>query len=264
MRMKKTLTILMLVAFTLGVGAQLSLIPFETAVDRTHWSGFSNQPDAAGDLTIVANPDKSGINTTDSCLKFIVNATADLWVGGYSDDFGPINITANEHTLTMMVYKTIISPCGMKVEQSTNGGPATEKEVSNTVINQWERISFDLSGAVGYSYGRLTFFPDFPDTRTGGTTVYLDNFQGAANLSTRSLSETSIMVYPNPADEILSVQAPDMTGYTITNMIGQTIRKDKFQTVNNRSVDISDMPAGVYFITIESLNGSYTSKFMVR
>jgi hypothetical protein len=262
--MKKTLTLLMLIAFTLGVGAQLSLIPFEASADRAHWNGFSNQPDAAGDLTIVANPDKSGINTTDSCLKFIVNSTADQWVGGWSDDFGPIQITANAHTLTMMVYKTIISPCGMKVESSTNGGPNTELKVSNTVINQWERLSFDLSGAVGYSYTRLTFFPDFPDTRTAGTTVYLDNFQGAANLSVNTLSATSVIVYPNPADEVLFVQAPDMTGYTITNMIGQTIRMDKFQAVNSRSVEISDMPAGVYFITIESLNGSYTSKFMVR
>ncbi len=262
--MKKTFTFLFLIAFTLGVGAQLSLIPFETSTDRAHWSGFSNQPDSPGDLTIVVNPDKSGINTTDSCLKFIVNAAADPWVGGYSNDFGPIEITANAHTLTMMVYKTIISPCCMKVEASTNGGPNTEVKVPNTVINQWERLSFDMSAAVGYSYGRLTFFPDFPDTRTGGTTVYLDNFQGAANLSVRSLSAASVMVYPNPADEILFVQAPEMTGYTITNMIGQTIRMDKFQTVNNRSVEISDMPAGVYFITIESLNGSYTSKFMVK
>jgi len=121
-----------------------------------------------------------------------------------------------------------------------------------------------LSGAVGYSYTRLTFFPDFPDTRSGGTIVYLDNFQGAANLSVNTLSATSVIVYPNPADEVLFVQAPDMTGYTITNMIGQTIRMEKFQTISSKSIELSDMAAGVYFITIESLTGTHTSKFMVR
>ncbi len=75
----------------------------------------------------------------------------------------------------MMVWKSVISPVGFKVEGSTNGGPVTEVKVSNTLINQWEKITFDLSAAIGFSYNRINIFPDFPDTRTSGTTVYLDN-----------------------------------------------------------------------------------------
>jgi hypothetical protein len=242
----------------------VSLINFESSTGFSTWTSFANAPDAPGDISIAANPDKTGINASDSCLKFIVNATADPWMGAWSDNYGPIVITANAHTFTMMVYKTITSNCCFKVEQSSNGGPVTEVKVPNTLTNQWELLTFDLSAAVGYSYARLVLFPDFPDARTGGTTVYIDNVIGTANVSVKPLSAVSVKVYPNPADEIMFVQAPEMTGYTITNMIGQTIRMDKFQTVNNRSVEISDMPAGVYFITIESLNGSYTSKFMVR
>lgn len=254
----------MLIVFALSISAQLSLVPFESVTDRNNWSGFANNPDLPEDLTIVANPDKTGINATDSCLKWVVNSTGDPWVGAWSDNYGPIEITADQHTLTMMVYKTIISPSCMKLEQSTNGGPTAEIKVPNTLTNQWERMSFDMSACIGYSYPRLTIFPDFPDTRTGGTIAYIDNLQGAANLSSKPLSAVSVLVYPNPADEVLTVQAPDMTGYTISNMIGQTIRTDKFLTVSNRSIEISDMPAGVYFITIESSKGSYTSKFMVK
>ena len=75
----------------------------------------------------------------------------------------------------MMVWKSVISPVGFKVEASTNGGPVKEVKVSNTLTNQWELITFNLSDCIGYSYPRIVIFPDFPDTRTSGTTVYLDN-----------------------------------------------------------------------------------------
>jgi uncharacterized surface protein with fasciclin (FAS1) repeats len=77
----------------------------------------------------------------------------------------------------MMVWKSVISPVGFKLEASTNGGPVTEVKVSNTVVNQWEKITFDLSSLVGYSYDRIVIFPDFPATRTSGTTVYIDTIE---------------------------------------------------------------------------------------
>jgi hypothetical protein len=262
--MKKTLTFLFLIAFTLGVSAQVSLIDFESTAARANWTGFANNPDAAGDLSVVANLDKSGINASDSVLKLIVNATSDPWVGAWSESYGPIAFTADYHTLTMMVYKTVVSNCGLKVEAPIDGGSVTEAMVPNTVINQWELLSFDFTACIGYSFSRLTLFPDFPATRTAGTTVYIDNITGTAPSSVKELSDVSIIVYPNPADEVMFVQCPDMTGFTITNMIGQTIRMEKFQTISSRSIELSDMPAGVYFLTVESGSRSYTSKFMVR
>jgi uncharacterized surface protein with fasciclin (FAS1) repeats len=126
---------------------------------------------------VIPNPDKSGINTSEQVLKFKVNDGADPWAGAYSDSYAPFEITENSHTVTMMVWKSVISPVGFKVEASTNGGPVTELKVSNTVVNQWEKITFDLSSLVGYSYDRIVIFPDFPATRTSGTTVYIDNIE---------------------------------------------------------------------------------------
>lgn len=262
--MKKTLTLLMLVAFTLGVSAQFSNIDFEPENALASWSLFANGTGTAEDFVIADNPDMSGINSSAKCVKFVVNADADPWAGAWSDEYGPFDITQDGHVLTMMVYKSIVSPSCLKVEASTNGGSNNELKVPNTLINQWEQLSFDFTANIGYTYARLVFFPDFPDTRTGGTTAYIDNIAGTVPSSVKKLSATSISIFPNPADEVLNVQASDLTGYTITNMIGQTIRKDKFQTVSSRSIEISDMPAGVYFITIESLGGSHTAKFMVR
>lgn len=264
MTMKQFLTFLFLIAFTLGVSAQLDLIDFESTTDDALWNVMANNPDSPDDMTIIANPDKSGINTSDSVLQFKVNATANAWVGAWSTKFGPIAFTADYHTLTMMVYKTELTNSGLKVEASTNGGSPIELKIANTVINQWELLTFDFSAGVGYSYGTLVFFADFVESRTTATTVLIDNITGTAPSSVRELSGPSVKVFPNPADEVMYVQYPDMTGFTIANMIGQTIRMEKFQTASSRSIELSDMPTGVYFITVESLSGTYTSKFMVR
>mgnify|MGYP002391638166 CR=1 FL=1 len=262
--MKNILTLLMLLALTIGASAQFANIGFEGEDALAGWNLFANGSGTVDDFAIADNPDMSGINSSAKCVKFVVAADADPWAGAWSDDFGPYSITQADHILTMMVYKTIISPSCLKVEASADGGTNTELKVSNTVINAWEQLSFDFTSQIGYSFQRLVFFPDFPDTRTGGTTVYIDNISGTGATSIQKLPAVSISIFPNPADEIMFVQAPDMTGYAITNMIGQTIRMEKFQAVSSRSVELSNMTPGVYFITIESLNGSHTSKFMVK
>jgi hypothetical protein len=163
-----------------------------------------------------------------------------------------------------MVRKSVISNSGLKVEGSTNGGTNIELKVPNTVIGQWELLTLDFTAGIGYSYGTLVFFADFVENRTTGTTVYIDNITGTVPVSIKQLSGASIKVYPNPADEVMFVQYPDMTGLTISNLIGQTIKIQKFQTTSSRSIELSDLPTGVYFITVESRSGTYTSKFMVK
>jgi uncharacterized surface protein with fasciclin (FAS1) repeats/predicted lipoprotein with Yx(FWY)xxD motif len=151
-------------------------IDFETMTDAV-WEVFANGAGSDDDFMVIANPDKTGINTSDNVLKFKVNDGADPWAGAFSDSYAPVEFTENSHIVTMMVWKSVISPVGFKVEASTNGGPVTEVKVSNTLTNQWEKLTFDLSALIGYSYNRIVIFPDFPATRTSGTTVYVDNVE---------------------------------------------------------------------------------------
>ncbi|MGE0021297.1 MAG: fasciclin domain-containing protein [Draconibacterium sp.] len=151
-------------------------IDFETETDAV-WAVFANGTGTEDNFMVIANPDKTGINTSDNVLKFKVNEGADPWAGAYSDSYAPVEFTENSYKVTMMVWKSVISPVGFKVEGSTNGGPVTEVKVSNTLTNQWEKITFDLSALIGYSYNRIVIFPDFPASRTSGTTVYLDNIE---------------------------------------------------------------------------------------
>ena len=71
-------------------------------------------------------------------------------------------------------------------------------------------------------------------------------------------------VYPNPTHGVLSVETqnfaslPNQT-YRITNLMGQTLMSGQI-TVENQQINVSNLPEGMYFITV----GEATRKFVVR
>ena len=77
-------------------------------------------------------------------------------------------------------------------------------------------------------------------------------------------AEDVFAIFPNPTDNILDVETgrgmslPDQS-YHITNMIGQALMTGII-TAENHRIDVSDLPQGMYFITV----GDATRKFVVR
>lgn len=263
--MRTIFTLIFLTVFTFSVSAQLAApIDFEVGTDDDFWTLFANGTDSPDDITVVANPNANDVNSSDNCLEFIVHDNASTWVGAWSDNYGPIAFAEDANVLTMMVLKTIISPVGLKVESSTDGGPITEVMVDNTLTDEWELLAFDFTGVIGFSYGRLVFFPDFPASRTGGTTAYIDNISNEGLTSIKNLKGSSIKTYPNPVDEVMYVQHPEMNGITISSLTGKTIKSFKFPTASTRNLEIGDLPTGMYLITVNSKGGTFASKFVKK
>jgi hypothetical protein len=88
---------------------------------------------------------------------------------------------------------------------------------------------------------------------------YYSNFNGLDEPT-----EDVFAIFPNPTDNILDVETGrgmsllDQT-YHITNMIGQALMIGTI-TAENHRIDVSDLPQGMYFITV----GDATRKFVVR
>lgn len=265
--MKQLLTLLLLAGFGTAIHAQFELpVTFEEGMADTSWNQFANgDPIDSTNLDIVANPATDGINTSDSVLMFVVVDDAATFAGAFTDHYGPIEITEENHILQMMVYKDKISPSAMKVEQGGADPTQVELKVSNTVTGEWELLTFDFTDAIGVTYNRLTIFPDFPDTdRTEGATVYIDNIDWAGATSSKPAEGERISLYPNPAADRLTVIYPDMNRITITNLVGQQVDDISFQDSGERVVDVSGLKTGVYFLTVESGGESSTTKFMKR
>jgi hypothetical protein len=261
--MKKNPIILLLMLLSMAVYAQYELpVYFEEAESDTLWTQFANAGDAPENFDLVANPDQSGINPSDSCIQFIVMENADPWVGAYSDYFGDIEITDDNYILQMMVYKNVISNCYLKLEL---GADVFEVIVPNTEIEVWELLSFDFSEKIGNTYTRLVFFPDFPSTRTEGSLCYIDNigFEGTFDFesSVKKTNNSYIKIYPNPAQETISLQGTGLKRAVITNIVGQEIRTLQFSSSDHQEVNISDLGSGIYFLTVETSKGTSSYKF---
>ncbi len=63
---------------------------------------------------------------------------------------------------------------------------------------------------------------------------------------------TAFEIYPNPANEILNINIhPDLVSkIRILNNLNQTIKAD----IKNNSVNIRDLPEGIYFLSLEYNN----------
>ena len=83
--------------------------------------------------------------------------------------------------------------------------------------------------------------------------------------STGSGTAGTLVVYPNPTNGVLFVETrqgtslPDQTAYRITNLIGQTLLQGRI-SAETQHIDISTLPAGLYFIS----GGKQTVKFVVK
>jgi hypothetical protein len=140
------------------------------------WSVFENADNPP--LQFVANPDRSGANTSATVAMFTARQGGNPWAGTITPDKETFTLDASNAIVKVMVYKSVISDVGIKFEKS--GGASTgEIKVANTVVNQWEELTFDFSGVIGSEANTditsLVVFPDFQGGRTGDNVVYFDN-----------------------------------------------------------------------------------------
>jgi len=131
-----------------------------------------------GDIvySVVPNPDMSDINTSATCGQLVVDAAAEHWAGAFFSEFPDFTLDPSNCIVKVMVYKDVISPFNIKLE----GPNIDQRNVSNTLTNQWEELTFDYSPHIGTLVHTLTIIPDHePDStgRTHASTNYFDNIR---------------------------------------------------------------------------------------
>lgn len=98
-----------------------------------------------GELTIINNPQPAGINTSGRVARMIKKPGA-TWGGSFITLDNPINFSGSSKMLRMKVFSPRVgAKVLLKVENLTNGGISFEKEVTTTVANAWEDLTFDYS-----------------------------------------------------------------------------------------------------------------------
>ena len=175
-------TILYFFAFLLasfGFG-QNNPINFEAGGfgDTWTWTVFEN--DNNPPLEIIANPDPTGVNTSSTVAKFTALQAGAPFAGVetmHGADIGTFTLDASNAIVKIMVWKPVISDVGIKFVQA-DGSSTGEFKVANTLINQWEELTFDFTAKIGEptsaAIDQIVIFPDF-DARTSDNIIYFDS-----------------------------------------------------------------------------------------
>ena len=180
MKMKKLYVLLTLLAGIFTASSQNAPIDFEAGGNGTDWTWTVFENDTNPLLEIVANPDPSGINTSETVAKFTALQLGQPYAGVESmhgSDIGTFDLTASNALVNIMVYKTKISDIGIKYV-TPSGGAQMELKVANTLVNQWELITIDFSDYIGLGettgLDQIVIFPDFI-ARDADDVIYFDN-----------------------------------------------------------------------------------------
>ena len=280
--MKKLLLVIMIVSGFLF--AQNSPIDFETGGYGATWTWTVFENGGNPSLEIVTNPNTGGINSSATVAKFTALQAGQPWAGCESlhgADIGSFSFDSTNCIIKIMVWKDVISDVGIKFVDATSAAQP-EIKVANTLINQWEELTFDFSSRIGVYpvvKDQIVIFPDFDLTgRTQDNICYFDNisFSPSNSVGVDNRSETlpqgfaleqnfpnpfnpsTTIRYELPEEAMVNVTIYDMLGRQVKTLINQTQDAGYRSVIWNATNDYGKpVSAGMYLYLIQV--GEYIS-----
>lgn len=160
-----------------------------------------------------------------------------------------------------------------------------------SVVNATDTISLDTAQQTGYAIQRPTgiqykwLAPGMKlpvleidcqvimNTEIVTGIIYQDTLRDSlwqVNVPNTNTSAPGIVVYPNPADDVVNIQHSNLEGeiltITIVDIQGRTTPVEVIQNVDlagNLQINISDLPAGTYLLNISTTNGTVVSRIAI-
>jgi hypothetical protein len=130
-----------------------------------------------GNTSRVANPFPTGNNTSPFVAKMVKGA-GQVWGGSLIALSSPINFSVNKKFKVKVYSPRVGAKLLLKVENLTNPGTNFEKEVTCTVANAWEELTFDYTAiSTTNSFQKLVFIFDLGTQGDGSSnyTFYFDS-----------------------------------------------------------------------------------------
>ena len=149
-------------------------LDFESTTLNYAFTDFSG-----GAATVVTNPNKSGINTSNKVGKMVKGA-GDPWAGSYIALDNPIDFSAGKTFKVKIHSPRVGAKLLLKVENLTDGGIAFEKEMTTTKAGEWEELTFDYSAInTSKSYQKVVLIFDLGTVGDGSAnyTFYFDDIK---------------------------------------------------------------------------------------
>ncbi|MGB5982561.1 MAG: T9SS type A sorting domain-containing protein [Nonlabens sp.] len=217
----------------------------------------SSQP-FTGALANIDNPFPGGINTSASVGEYTDDGTNgfDALVFDYG---APIDLSTN-NILKLKLY----SSTSIQILAKLEGGTVQEIYSDFSQVNTWEEFTFDFTGSIGSGNTRVALF--FNVAVTSGTQTdlyYIDDllFDDTVLSNPDAIFNDSITLYPNPTSNSLHISSQTLIDqFEIMDLTGKSIINDKVGI--SKTVDVSGLKPGIYFISLVSDNSKKILKFI--
>lgn len=171
-------------------------------------------------------------------------------------NLGPDNIKIHD-TLTL---KIVGASFGILVADTLLVGDSIDVHILSAWNTEEEEAPFEVCVYIDNTWSIVT------DEFTANDTACVSAvFAGSGSTGLAQAKEQlACSIYPNPVSGLLHVTLPpDVSSYSysITDYTGKTVKKENAAT--STTVDLSSLPAGLYFINISTSKGSVTRKVSV-
>jgi hypothetical protein len=113
-----------------------------------------------------------------------------------------------------------------------------------------------------YDEGEYTAILNGLNNSTAGITFDTSCELDCQSLNLSSFENTKFNIFPNPTSEEITIQADEKTNFksvSIYNTMGQLVKVGKPKVAK---INVSDLKAGVYFISLEQEQSSLTKQFI--
>jgi len=184
-------------------------------------------------------------------LSGVMGSSLSVWVKSLSDCYGfetyRIGVYVGSGTPTQASDFTIISG-GTDVTASTWATWSERTQSLSAYDGQTIRIGINCTSADVYMF----MVDDFRVT--------------AATLSTSDFVASKLSVYPNPSNNSVTIsdhdQTLEMNKITITDINGRIIKTITLNAVSESEINVSELHSGLYFMNIDTNEGSATKKII--
>lgn len=166
------------------------------------------------------------------------------------------------------------------ISSTDNGASWSEPVDINPNDEFTENVFASMAREVGTQYIHLLFQRDAdpgvgttdgqPTTQNEIVYAKIDRMLNVG-IEAETQSITGLSVYPNPATEIVTLNfdlnRPSLVTTSLVNVTGQKVFEAQQQVnhynQNKFRIDVSDFPAGVYFVNIATANGKNTTEKLI-
>lgn len=154
---------------------------------------------------------------------------------------------------------------------SGNGTKSGHVRVYQNIAGTWIQVGVDIDGEAANDYsgfgvslsaddGSSVAIGAFGNDGNGIDSGHVRVYNISSTLSNDSFAQSDFIVYPNPTQGKISINLNDLyddVTITVTNILGQKLKTQEFESINEL-VDVQiDGPHGIYFVNINSSMGDF-------